>query len=123
MEPTTGGSLSAEDDASDVERKEVMALKFISSVCDRLTGMQEVPKRGESSHYDDVPRSGNSLRELKRGRAIRSGRGAPVLRTPQTRLRCSLVWGLSEAAKALKGKEEATGHETGGFAFDWQKRS
>jgi len=43
MEPTTGGSLSAEDDASDVERKEVMALKFISSVCDRLTGMQEVP--------------------------------------------------------------------------------
>ena len=44
-------------------------------------------------------------------------------RTAQTHLRCSLFWGVTEAAKALKGNEEPIGRKTGRFGCGWQKRS
>jgi hypothetical protein len=53
------------------------------------------------------------------GGQIRSGRGEAISRTPQTCPWCSLVWGVNEAANALKGKEEPTELKPGRFGYGW----
>ncbi|MGA7411716.1 MAG: hypothetical protein WBW33_14655, partial [Bryobacteraceae bacterium] len=86
-----------------------LAARFVTVRCSDRGGrgaITSVVLNGPDSSRGPIE---NSPRSPGQGGRERSGREEAILRTQQTGLLCSLVWGVGEAAKALKEKEEPIG--------------